>query len=140
VQSSVKLLNQKQIVHFEIQTNATNQKCDFLLREIFQLMSKPEEHSIENLCEHINNNKISEFQAKIFNLNEVKKNTIDNESLKNEIENTNLQISSQLQLNGNDFILGKENKKFDYSELRKKLLYLMIDQNVRNFFNLELIV
>ncbi len=39
-----------------------------------------------------------------------------------------------------DFILGKENKKFDYSELRKKLLYLMIDQNVRNFFNLELIV
>ncbi len=70
----------------------------------------------------------------------MKKNTIDNESLKNEIENTNLQISSQLELNGNDFILGKENKKFDYSELRKKLLYLMIDQNVRNFFNLELIV
>lgn len=70
----------------------------------------------------------------------MKTNTIDNESLKNEIENTNLQISSQLELNGNDFILDKENKKFDDSELRKKLLYLMIDQNVRIFFNLELIV
>jgi len=39
-------------------------------------------------------------------------------------------MSNQLELNGNDFILGKENKKFEDSELRKKILYLMIDQNV----------
>jgi hypothetical protein len=50
VQSSVKLLNQKQIVHFEIQTNATNQKCDFLLREIFQLMSKQTSLKTKWLC------------------------------------------------------------------------------------------
>ena len=50
MQSSVKLLNQKQIVHFEIQTNATNQKCDFLLREIFQLMSKQTCLKTKRLC------------------------------------------------------------------------------------------
>ena len=48
--SSVKLLNQKQIVHFEIQTNATNQKCDLLLREIFQLMSKQTCLKTKRLC------------------------------------------------------------------------------------------
>lgn len=59
----------------------------------------------------------------------IKENTLDNEAVRTEIENTNIQITNQLELNGNDFMYGKESEKLQVNELSQKLLKYLIDKN-----------
>ena len=85
--------------------------------------------SITRLCNQITEFKYPNFENKWSQLIETKKSSIDNEILKTEIENINIQFTNYSELNGNDFIYGKDNQIFQCDDLRQNLIGYLIDQN-----------
>ena len=88
-----------------------------------------EECSLENIFQRIQEEKCSSFESRWSVLMNIKANTLDNELIKTEIENTNIQITNQLELNGNDFMYGKESQRIQIDELSQNLLKYLIDRN-----------